>query len=112
MAMLHYFKRKNPEDLTTAVPSLSAKEVEKVNESVKKERESVSAKRVKYNDYSASERAQIGKYAAENGPTRAVQHFSKTLSMKIPETTARRLKAEYMAALKVEKKEVRGSEVP
>ena len=86
--------------------------MEKVNESVKKERESVYAKRVKYNDYSASEKAQIGKYAAENGPTRAVQHFSKTLSMKIPETTSRRLKAEYLATLKVEKKEARGSEVP
>lgn len=32
--------------------------------------------RGKYNDYTPEERAQIGKYAEENGPTRATKHFS------------------------------------
>ena len=29
----------------------------------------------KCNDHTAKERVQIGKYAAENGPARAVRHF-------------------------------------
>ena len=56
--------------------------------------------RVLYNGYSATERAKIGKYAAENGPTRASRHFSEVLEKKVPESTARRLKAEYLTALK------------
>ena len=48
------------------------------------------AKRGKYNDYTPEQCAQIGKYAAENGPTRAAKHFS------VPESTARRLKSEYL----------------
>ena len=33
--------------------------------------------RGKYDDYTPEQRAQIGKYAAENGPTRAAKHFSQ-----------------------------------
>ena len=47
-------------------------------------------------------RAQIGTFAAEHGPTKAVRHFSKLLSRKVPETMARRLKAEYLLKLKDE----------
>ena len=35
--------------------------------------------RLQYTEYSAKERAQIGKYAAENGPTKASRHFPKIL---------------------------------
>ena len=56
--------------------------------------------RGQYNVYTAKERAQIGKYAAENGPASAVRHFSKVLGRNLPETTARRLKAEYLVVLK------------
>ena len=45
--------------------------------------------RGKYNDYTPEQHVQIGKYAAENGPTRAAKHFS------VPESTARRLKGAY-----------------
>ena len=50
--------------------------------------------RGKYNEYTPEERGQIGKFATEHGPTKAVRHFSKLLSRKVPETMARRLKAE------------------
>ena len=85
--MLRYFKRKNQEpDLPSVVPSLSPKEVEKVNECVNRAKDweqeedstSEKTKRVKYNDYSAKERAQIGKYAAENGPIVQVNIFRKS----------------------------------
>ena len=51
------------------------------------EQEASETKRVKYNEYSAKERAQIGKYAAENGATCAVPHFPKVLDRNVPETT-------------------------
>ena len=41
----------------------------------------------------------IGKYAAENGATKACRHYSKTLGITIPETTAQRLKSQYLATL-------------
>ena len=96
--MYCYLKRRSPEEDPTSptmVHSLSAKDVEAVNEArnLRKGRE-------QYNVYTAKERAQIGKYAAENGPAAAVRHFSKSLSRNLPETTARRLKAEYLATLK------------
>lgn len=64
------------------------------------EQEAPEKKHVKCNDYKTTEREQIGKYAAESGPTCAVRHFSKLLDRKVSKTTARRLKAEYLAAMK------------
>ena len=46
------------------------------------------------------ERARISHYAAKNSPAHVVHHFSKILDKKVPETTTRRLKAEYLAAMK------------
>ena len=57
------------------------------------------AKRGKYNVYTPDERAQIGRYASENGPTRAAKHFSKLWNRKVPEPTARRLKSEYQRTM-------------
>ena len=53
--------------------------------------------RGKYSSYTAEERARIGGYAAENDPTRVARHFSKIWDRTVPETTARRLKQEYLA---------------
>ena len=60
----------------SVVPTLSSKDVQRQCEALM-EREASEIKRVKYNDYTATERAQIGKYAAENGPACAVRHFSQ-----------------------------------
>ena len=62
------------------------KDVEKANKGVQCSMEEVGTrKRVKYNDYSATEGARIGQYAAENGPARAVSYFSKVLDKMVPE---------------------------
>ena len=53
------------------------------------------SKRGKYNYYDTEKRAQIGKYASENGPTRVSRHFN------VPEPTARKLKVDYLNKLKV-----------
>ena len=79
-------------------PLLTEKELKSANAKVKDclKRELSKARtpmtRGKYNDYTPEQRAQIGKCAAENGPTRAAKHFSKLMSRNIPEPTARRLK--------------------
>ena len=66
-------------------------------ESVLKEKASSSDKRRgKHDDYTPEERARIEKYAAENGPARAIQDCLKVIGKSIPETTARRLKSEYL----------------
>ena len=46
------------------------------------------------------QRGEIGKYAAENGVTSAVKHFSSKWNVSIDESTARRLKTEYLKKLK------------
>ena len=50
----------------------------------------------KPNTYSQEERAQIGKYAAENGATKAARHFSKKLGIEMNESTGRNFKSEYL----------------
>ena len=41
----------------------------------------------------------IGKYAAENGATRAAKHYSAVWGISINESTARRLKSQYLEKL-------------
>ena len=77
--------------------SLTITKLKAVNEGVKRCAEDANingteptAKRGKYNDYTPEQCTQIGKYTAENGPTRAVKHFS------VPDSTVRRLKGAYL----------------
>jgi len=46
------------------------------------------------------QRAKIGKYAAENGPTKAAKCFTTIWGIHVNESTARRLKSEYLGKLK------------
>ena len=55
----------------------------KTNVEVKRVQEEDTSGCGKYNEYTPEERAQIGKFAAEHGPTKAVRHFSKLLSRKV-----------------------------
>ena len=113
MALLKYFKpQQNADSLPDrkSCPSLTEKELKSANDSVSK-CNTKSTDRQKYNVYSAEERAQMGKYAAENGPTRASKHFSKLLNKNVPEPTARRFKAEYVKRLKELSESTDGSPV-
>ena len=53
-----------------------------------------------YTSYSAEDRAYIGKYAAEHGPTKASRHFSSLFERPVPESIARLLKKQYLMELK------------
>ena len=61
-----------------------------------------SQSRGKYNSYSKEQCAMIGKCAAENGPTCGAKHYTAVWGIKIKESTARRLKKEYLEKLKEE----------
>ena len=110
MALLKYLRYKNSKQseikLPISVSSLSDIELKEVNGRVNRVIESATCVApaqnhvpVNYNKYTPDQRAMIGRYAAENGPTRAVKHFTKILKMKVPEPTARRLKNEYLDKL-------------
>ena len=112
MALLKYFKPRQNDSLPDhkSCPSLTAKELKSANDSVSNCHVK-STDRQKYSAYSAEERAQIGKYAAENGPTRASKYFSKILKKNVPEPTARRFRAEYVKKLEELSKNTNGSPV-
>ena len=99
-------ERKDPLPDKENCPLLTEKELKSANTKVKDclKRESSKTRtpttRGKYNGYKPEQRAQIGKYTAENGPTRAAKHFSKLMSKNIPEPTAKRLKTEYLSKLR------------
>ena len=110
MSLLRYFEKTKKEPsqsnltipLPSTVKSLSKKELEQVNETVAAktvELQRGPGEQLSYNDYSPEQRAMIGKYAAENGATKASRHFSKVLAKNVPESTARRLRSQYLAAL-------------
>ena len=93
MALFKYFSR----DVCSNKPQPSLTKVEKelVNDFVK-ESELKKGHKVTKHEYTPKERAAIGKYTAENGPSKACKHFTKELGRRIPESTARKLRDEYL----------------
>ena len=117
MSLLKIFKIQNPvlpSSSTCAYSSLSRKDLDHVNKEVmsalagENSSKKIATPRGRYNSYSPEEKAQIGKYALENGNTRATRHFSKVLDRKVTESTARRLKVEYVRALAQTKNDPQG----
>lgn len=109
MAMLKYLVKKKesfqvPDPSQCSSKLLSLKDIQSANEGVLKCLGNPTVPKVlsreKYNAYTPEQRAQIGKYAAENGPTRATRHFSALWSVNVPESSARRLRAEYLQKVK------------
>ena len=83
---------------------LARKEVESADKPVAKALESASKRTVrgKYNSYTPEQRAEIGKCAAENGATNAAKRYTAAWGITVNESTARRLKSEYLEKLKQE----------
>ena len=76
MALFKYFTRL--EKPTNSGSLLTKTEVEEANKAIAKVLESTpktGASRGKYNSYMSVQRAELGKYAAENGVTSAAKHF-------------------------------------
>ena len=103
MDLFKYFKPVTKPTLPKEVSLLTEKELCDVNAKVKATiaKEAKSRKGKKYNNYTPEQRASIRRYAAEHGPVRALQYFSKTMDIELPETTARRFKKEYLKEILV-----------
>ena len=90
VALLKFFKLK---DRLPDKPSLviSKKEVEAANKEVANALQSATENGhcgCSYNSYTPQQRAKIGKYVAENGPTNAAKHFASVWGIPINESTA------------------------
>ena len=101
MALFKYFTQL--EKPTNSGSLLTKTEVEEANKAIAKVLESTpktGASRVKYNSYMSVQRAELGKYAAENGATSAVKHFPSKWNISINKSTATKLKTEHLEKLK------------
>ncbi len=105
MSIRKYFI-KSDSDLSSVLPSsssgysfLNKKDLEQANHKVLQSALEDKPPRGQYNSYTPEERAQIGKYATENGNIGAAKHFSKALDRKISESTVRRFKTNYLHAV-------------
>ena len=88
MALLKFLKRKEESMPTWGMleqgSSVTKTQLREANKAVLEAVEDeVSTKRGKYNHYTPEQRARIGKYAAENGGSRAALHFSAVLGAKV-----------------------------
>ena len=102
MVLFKFFKWQ--EKLSEGNSLLTRKEVESADKAVVSALESASKQTVrgKYNSYTEEQKAEIGKYAAENGATNAAKRYTASWGIRINESTARRLKSEYFEKLKEE----------
>ena len=100
MVLHRYFKRERSA-CPAKVPSLSEEEIHQVNKCVKHAMEQGEPFRMRevQRVHTRGKGDDGGKYAAENGPAKTIRHFS---DRKIPETTARRLKSEYLLVMKAQ----------
>ena len=102
--LLRYFTPSSLLPSSGSVPSLMPESLREANKRVASlcEETSPVPKRSKtaYTSYSAEDRACIGKYAAEHGPTKASRHFSSLFERPVPESTAHLLKKQYLMELK------------
>ncbi len=74
MSILNYFSAEESQEPVVSAPLLqTTKEMQIVTETVEKAVKDTGKLRGKYNSYSPENRAKIGKYASENGPTNHVQ---------------------------------------
>ena len=100
VTLFKFFKRKEESLLTNKEAESADRAVAKVLEATSKEQP-----QGKYNSYNDEQRAKIGKYAFENGATTAARHYSNAWGVKIDESTARRLKGEYVEKFNEEMKD-------
>ena len=106
MALLKYFKREKLHDslqdphgsLNKQVPSSSIEEANKEVDICYKAT-NTKKKRSPYSFATPEQKAKIEKYAAENGTTNVIRHFSKEFP-KIKESTIRGWKSGYLVELK------------
>ena len=105
MSLLNYFKQETPHNslpdphgpLNKQLPSSSIEETNKEVDICYKTA-STEKKHSPYSFAAPDQKAKIGKYAAENGTTNAIRHFSKEFP-NLKESTIRGWKSRYLVEL-------------
>ncbi len=95
-SMLKYFSKISAvHNDSNSTSNLTNKERRVVDECVNRalKENSKKSEAGRQNRYTDKEWASVGKYAAQNGPTKAARRFSKLLKRDIDETTARKLRS-------------------
>ena len=79
VTLFKFFKRK---EQSIGSSLLTSKDIESADRAVAKALEAASKEvpRGKYNSYTDKQRAELGKYSLDNGPTTAAKHHSKVLT--------------------------------
>ena len=109
MSILNIFKWKTPQERGIFLPTpvsnhcISKQEVAACNKEV--ETVVVQQQQMKqYHSYSSQQRAHIGKYAAQHGPTAASRHFTKLQGHSVAESTACKFRDLYRKELESSRK--------
>ena len=110
MSILNYFKRKKPEERRIFLPApvstecISEEDVALCNKEVEAVIVRQENTKQPYHSYSSQQRADIGRYAAQHGPTAASRHFTKQLGHPVPESTPRKYSDFYRKELESSRK--------
>ena len=99
MALLRYLQSRDglPDPRDPLSSTIRAQAIAEANREVQ-EATSIGSKRTErgsYKRYSASVRAEIGKYASNHGVAAAARYFSKKLNCRVSETTVRSIRSSY-----------------
>ena len=92
---------------------ISEDEVAACNNAVKAivEKQEGKKQRKQYHSYTSQQRASIGRYATQHGPTATSQHLAKLLGHSVPEATVRKFRDLYRKELESSRKQ-RAESIP
>ena len=90
--------RSHPDPKRPLSSSLPACAIASANKEVSKELES--KKRGKYNNYTPSQRVEIGNYSSKNGAAAAARYLSIKYKYTVSESTVKSIKKDYMKELR------------
>ena len=108
MSILQYFARKGglPDPQGELSSTLPPSAIAMANSEIEKSNSCQSRKRGPYVQYSAKERAEIGKYACTNGIAATSRVFSRKLGHQVSKTTIVSIKKAYLEQKQLQEQEV------
>ena len=102
MALLRYLQLRDglPDPRGSLSCSVPSQAIAQANKEVEALRENKKVKRGQYKQYSATDRAEIGKYACHHGVAAAAGFFSRKLDKRVSESTVQSIKNAYVEGLR------------
>ena len=102
MALLRYLQPRDglPDPRGSLSCSVPSQAIAQANKEVEALRENKKVKRGQYKRYSATDCAEIGKYACHHGVAAAARFFSRKLDKRVSESTVQSIKNAYVEGLR------------